>query len=193
MSSSRLLPAPTLLLVSLLVSGCGGLPDGYGDALIDATGPVAVVCLSGTEPSVIGVLGIENPGELSMEIRSVDFTDASPQPVEYYVMEVPTGSGNVIGGVGGTALAEAFGHSPQLAAAWQDRQRLPTEIRPGFTAEVVIVLDRAVDPVAVNYVNEIEVTVAVGDQIETASFESLRMAGTAAGCEATAIELKGDG
>lgn len=191
MGSSRLLAA-TLLLAGFSTSGCCGLPDGYGDALRNAEGPAALSCSTSTDPSIVGVLGIKNPGERLMEIRSVEFADASPARVEFYVMEVPMGS-NVINGIGSTALADGFDDSPPSATAWRNRQTVPAEVRPGHDAEIVVVLDKPGDPTAVNYVNEIEVTVAVGKDTETARFASLRIAGTEAGCEATAIELEGDG
>lgn len=166
--------APALILAGLLLAGCSGLPDDYRNALRNADGPAAMVCSHGVDSTLVSVLGIENPGDRSMEIRSVEFVDASPQPVDFGVLTVPAND-NPFSGAGSTGVDD------DLAS---DLQEVPVEVPPGFAAEIMVVLHPPADPTVVNYVKEIEVTVAVGDNVETATFESIRMAGTEDACDA---------
>jgi hypothetical protein len=62
-----------------------------------------------------------------------------------------------------------------------------------MVGEIAVVLDPTGESGGVNYVNEIEVELAVGGDVEKRTFESLRMAGPESACEALQTQLRGDG
>lgn len=83
--------------------------------------------------------------------------------------------------------------SPNLEAAWADRQSVRAEVAPGVVGEIAVVLDPTGESVGVNDVNELEVELAVGDDVEKRTFQSLRKAGPESACDALQIQLQGDG
>lgn len=172
-----------------VIAACGGLSGNYGEAMQSAvTGAEGVeLCTTAGDPVAATVLRITNPGTHDMELRRVEFSDARPSVPASFVVTIPATETT---GIGAMPLDEINQGSPAIVKAWATRSRLPAVVPPGYTGEVVVILEPPSTASAMaNYVHQVAFTIAVGGATETARLETLLMAGSEQACDAVRVVL----
>lgn len=158
-----------MLTAGVVLIGCGGIPDSHRNALGIEQGVSGIrSCVGNTDSDgVIAIVGFDVPGDEPVVFEAVESVDASGAPVDVFVVNVPEGDTAF-----GASHLDTVGSDEALAAVWAARARPPADALPGHFAQLLAVLPPPNRPGAENRLGEFEITVRVGGDRETYTWQT---------------------